>query len=265
MHTFLLNPRQQSLSSSALSEAMQAFEDTGLVLIEGAYSKRRTRELREACLAELATSLASRGGLEAINRNAFGQNHVGMFPPMRKPFSDVDVVAHPVAVQLMQLILGPEFTCCFYHTNTAYPGSGTQHIHRDTGTLFGVPRAAYHPTVSLVVNVPLCDFTEENGSTEIWPCTHLIPNDGRESPEVLLQRSRVLPSIRANMPAGSLLLRDLRLWHRGVPNRSAEPRPMLAIVYTRPWLAEKPMDITKETWDTWPDHVRSIFRRNKVV
>jgi hypothetical protein len=30
-------------------------------------------------------------------------------------------------------------------------------------------------------------------------------------------------------------VRDLRMWHRGTPNRSHGTRPHLAVVYTRPW------------------------------
>ena len=38
------------------------------------------------------------------------------------------------------------------------------------------------------------------------------------------------------MPAGSVLVRDIRTWHRGTPNRSETARPNLAMIYSRPWL-----------------------------
>jgi hypothetical protein len=33
-----------------------------------------------------------------------------------------------------------------------------------------------------------------------------------------------------------VLIRDIRLWHRGVPNPSAHPRPMIAMMHNVRWL-----------------------------
>jgi hypothetical protein len=35
---------------------------------------------------------------------------------------------------------------------------------------------------------------------------------------------------------GSLLIRDIRLWHRGMPNRSDRVRHMLAMIHNVGWL-----------------------------
>ena len=35
------------------------------------------------------------------------------------------------------------------------------------------------------------------------------------------------------MPMGSLILRDMGLWHAGMPNRTDTNRPMLDLGYTR--------------------------------
>ena len=34
---------------------------------------------------------------------------------------------------------------------------------------------------------------------------------------------------------GAVLIRDMRLWHRGTPNRSAETRFMVAMIHTVAW------------------------------
>ena len=34
-----------------------------------------------------------------------------------------------------------------------------------------------------------------------------------------------------------MLIRDIRLWHAGMPNRTSAPRPMIAMIHTCPWLA----------------------------
>ena len=33
-----------------------------------------------------------------------------------------------------------------------------------------------------------------------------------------------------------MLIRDIRLWHAGMPNHTSTPRPMIAMVHTCDWL-----------------------------
>jgi ectoine hydroxylase-related dioxygenase (phytanoyl-CoA dioxygenase family) len=253
------------LTAANLVLATRTLHDAGLVVLEGVYKRAWVARLRAAFDAELERYIAQKGGMEAINAKSFGKNHIGMHPPIVPPFSDPAIVANPIAVQVMESALGKDLQCSYYHTNTAYPGSGYQPIHRDNPPLFGTEWAVPHPIVSLVLNVPLCDFTEENGSTEVWPGTHLTVENLPEEEPARAAWAAETPSRRMNIPAGSLVLRDLRLFHRGVPNRSHASRAMLAIVYTRGWLAQKPIDIPQTTWDRWPEKARHIFRKNTIV
>ena len=96
-----------------------------------------------------------------------------------------------------------------------------------------------HP-FALVVNVPLVTMKPENGSTEVWLGTHTHTNiedqqgahgeraSGRIKETLLEERRRVSPPIQAVIPKGSIIVRDLRLWHAGMPNISHEIRVMLA-------------------------------------
>jgi hypothetical protein len=64
------------------------------------------------------------------------------------------------------------------------------------------------------------------------------------------------------MPAGSLLLRDMRMWHRGTPNRSDAARPNLALIYSRPWLKTHypPIPIDKDVYAGLSDRAKHLFR-----
>jgi ectoine hydroxylase-related dioxygenase (phytanoyl-CoA dioxygenase family) len=255
-----------ALAPERLGKALRTFRDVGFVVLENAFDLGFIADVRAAYDVELEKCLASRGGMDGLEGKTFGRNHLGFFPPLVPPIADARIAAHPIAVQLMKELLGPNLHCSFYHTNTAYPGSGYQPVHRDTAPLFyrhemNVP----HPVTSLVLNVPLCDFTEENGSTEVWPGTHLIVDDGPEGGKELEERATELASVRTNVLAGSLILRDLRTWHRGMPNNAAYPRTMLAIVYQRGPFPAKPTTIPESTWEAWPETARHIFRNNKVV
>lgn len=41
--------------------------------------------------------------------------------------------------------------------------------------------------------------------------------------------------IQLDMKKGSVLIRDMRLWHRGMPNRSDQIRHMIAMVHQVSW------------------------------
>lgn len=254
-----------TLSKKRLAEAVRTFRDSGILLIENAYDLDFIQEVRDAYDAALEKHLDSMGGLDTLEGKTFGKNHIGFFPPLFPPIGDVRIAAHPIAVQLMTELLGKDLQCSFYHTNTACPGSGLQPVHRDSPPLFGTEMQCAHPVTALVLNIPLCDFNEENGSTEVWPGTHLIVDSDPEEGRQLEARVAHLPSIRFNMKVGSFALRDLRVWHRGMPNRARYARTMFALVYMRGWLSYRPINIPQSVWESWSEEARHIFRRNKVV
>lgn len=97
-----------------------------------------------------------------------------------------------------------------------------------------------HP-FALVVNVPLIDMKPENGSTEVWLGTHRDFGieaqegahgeraSGRIRASLLEERSKTNPPVQPVIPKGSIIIRDLRLWHAGMPNHSTDVRIMLAM------------------------------------
>ena len=254
-----------TLSQNRLAEALRTCRDTGLVVLENLLNPTWVAEVRQAFDNALAAHMATSGGLEAVQQNSSARNHLSFYPPLVPPFSDPRIIANPIAVQIMEALLGKDLQSTYYHSNTSYPGSGTQEIHRDGGHLFGTEVPFALPVIALALNVPLCDFTEANGSTEIWPGTHLIVDTDAADGKKLAERVAGLLSLRTNIPAGSLVLRDMRMWHRGMPNTTDALRSMLALIYHRGWLAARTsLDIPQATWDGWPEQARQIFRGNNV-
>jgi ectoine hydroxylase-related dioxygenase (phytanoyl-CoA dioxygenase family) len=254
------------LSPEALRLTLRTLSDAGMVVVENVYDLARVGVLRDSYEALLA---AERSNADTRTvQPTDGANHIQMQMPLVAPFSDVDVVAHPVVAQIVAAVLGNDFRCSLYNSNTALPGSTPQRVHRDSGPVFGTELAVPTPTTGLVVNIPLCEFTQENGSTEVWPASHLIvdtPEDtldrvGSHSPD-LTARSEALASTRLDLPVGAVAIRDLRLWHRGMPNESEAARSMLALVYQRSWLSWRAasLRVPERTWSGWPEHVRTIF------
>ena len=251
------------LSTDRLSSMCRVLRDTGFVVIENAIDPHLVKQVKAEHDTALDGYLASRGGLAGLADKTFGTNHVGFFPPIVGAVATEEIVANPFAVQIMRSAMA-DIRCSFIHTNTACPGSGYQPIHRDTPTLFGIHNAPT-PIVHAVVNIPLIPFTLENGATEVWPGTHWIVDDCEADGAELEERARFFPSQRTVLPVGALVVRDLRMWHRGVPNPGTELRTMMAIVYQRAFVHEEACNIPQTTWDSWSEDTRKIFRFNDIV
>lgn len=111
----------------------------------------------------------------------------------------------------------------------------SQPVHSDAD--FSHPN---HP-FAYVINIPLITMTPENGSTQIWLGTHkdtsLLMQEGQHGErasgrikiEELETRRAIRPPCQPNVPKGSIVIRDLRLWHAGVGNQTDQVRVMLAM------------------------------------
>lgn len=201
---------------------------------------------------------------EPFNR---GANRFQMYLPFEPPFADERVFENPNVLAIVETVFGHpadpacledvRSICTYFASDTPLPGSDYQRVHSDTQLLFPEERLSL-PAYGIVLNIPLVDVTEENGPMECWPGgTHLWP--GGSDMAALAEK---LAPVRLTMPAGSALIRDLRMWHRGTPNRSDQSRPNVALVYTRPWYRfeqQQPV-ISRQAWERLSERARRMFR-----
>lgn len=197
-------------------------------------------ELAAAFEPTLARHLAAAGPNRGVNRHQ-------MYLPFEPPFSDQALWGHPTVLAVLDAVLGPDFECTYYGSDTPFPGAEHQPAHQDGGPLFP-GWSATPPPYSIALNVPLVDVDPTNGPLELFPG----PDEPAPDAEPL----------RCTLPAGSILLRDTRVWHRGSPNVGTAPRPMLALLYTRPWyrfVLDRPA-MSAEAYDALPEPGRRLFR-----
>jgi ectoine hydroxylase-related dioxygenase (phytanoyl-CoA dioxygenase family) len=222
----------EKMTDDHLVQAVKAIREAGYVILTDVINHNHLDKVRERMDADSQVLLKAQkwGGAGQI------PGHLQQGPPPFAPYLFRDIVANPFALQVSVAVLGEGAYNRFYNGNANTPGSGTQPLHADTPHLWPDLTVA-HPAHALVVNVTLMDVTEENGATEMWPGTHLIPmNSGRVSETMEAQRREVVPPVRAISRKGSILLRDMRMWHRGVPNHSNVVRHMIAMVHNIKWM-----------------------------
>ncbi len=258
--------RAQAMSEENLRIAVRTLKECGFVIIEDVVSPDWIDRIRRQCDETLQRYMRA---VSPEKRATMERTHTAMFPPICSPFMDSVAIENPFAVQVTEAAIGPDFFCTFYNTNTQWPHSGGQQVHRDFDHLFPDHPIAL-PIIQVIVNIPLIDFTLGNGATEVWPGTHLIVDELPNDREALEERAKYLPSVRTTVSAGSIILRDMRTWHRGMPNETEEIRTMLAMIYDRPFLnayisATELIEIPRCTWEQMSDRAKHIFRYNPIV
>jgi ectoine hydroxylase-related dioxygenase (phytanoyl-CoA dioxygenase family) len=104
------------------------------------------------------------------------------------------------------------------------PGEVQQPVHRDD-SVYPIPRP--HP--DLVVNTmwALDDFTEANGATVAYPASHRWVERTPQESDV---------PIRAEMPAGSVMIYLGGLFHSGGANQTDRPRLGVILEFCCGWL-----------------------------
>jgi hypothetical protein len=228
----------QKLEPRNLEEAVRSLHEDGLVVISSAIPHEDIDHLNDQMIKD-ARLLQSRGKDGPFNYNV---GNLQQDPPPVKSFFHPSIFMNPIATQVTSGVLGPKPKWTFCSGNSAMPpvsGSEPQRqpVHADAD--FAHPS---HP-FALVVNVPMIDFTPENGSTEIWLGTHtgalsgLQVQDGahgerasgRIKKHLLEERRRVRGPSQPKIKKGSIVIRDLRLWHAGMPNYTDDVRVMLAM------------------------------------
>ncbi len=219
-----------------LAAATRALRDDGLVVLNDIIAPGHLAALREKMLEDLPAYLA-----RADAPFNFNTGNVQQEPPPFAPYLYKDVLLNDIVIAVTHALLGDGLHNGFYSGNTAVPVSGQrQPVHADMGQLWP-DLAIATPPFGLVVNVPVVDMSAENGSTEVWPGTHLDTTvyiqkgDIKLPQEAVEARRAVRPPLQPAVRAGSVVIRDLRLWHAGMPNLTAQARPMIAMIHWVGW------------------------------
>ena len=193
-----------------------------------------------------------------------GDRRVQLPIVLQGPLLDPMLSAHPLLMQVLASLLGRDFLIDNATVVVALPGAKNQNLHRDHHELFpgaGESGEGLNP-YAITVSIPLVDLTPETGSTKLYPGSHRIKTGVEGEPREL--GGAEIPYVAK----GGCYLMDYRLWHRGTANRLAQPRPILYLVYSRPWFtdmlnfAEMPrLQVGENGLRGMPEPQRSLFRR----
>ena len=243
--------------SSQHQEFAESVIRDGFCVLPEHFETRKLEQWRQSFLPLLEQHISREGHLQ--NR---GPARYYVTLPFTAPFADPDIYEDDDVLAIVGLLVGADAVMCQLASDTPILGSTTQDIHRDALPLF--PETGQEtPPFQLAVNFPLVEVTKENGPFEVARRTHMMTKEEGlrrlESGDIALE-----PMI---MKLGDVMIRDVRGLHRGTPNRTNEPRPMVVIGYSRRWLfrPEVSINIPRSMSDHLSTRARHLLRFNPIV
>jgi ectoine hydroxylase-related dioxygenase (phytanoyl-CoA dioxygenase family) len=249
-----MNPRRYD--DREIQSLVQQTLDDGFVVLRGHFPPAKLRAWRDAFAPLLERHVAHEG--HQRNRGA-GRYYVTL--PFAAPFADPAIFEDDDVLAVVEGLVGAQPVMPQLATDTPVLGSEYQDVHRDTPPLF--PETGREtPPFQLAVNFPLVDVTADNGPLEVARGTHVLPRD--EALRRLASGRVALEPV--HMALGDVIVRDVRGLHRGTPNRTATPRPMVVIGYSRRWLfrPEVSIRVPRPVLATLSPRARELLRYNPV-
>ena len=156
----------------------------------------------------------------------------------------VELTRHPVALDFVRYLLGPDFMVSNCSANITEPGNKRMEMHADQG--YVLPPWPDRP-LACVVAWLLDDMTEQNGGTRYVPSSHR--HGTNPDPR------RHYATVGVEAPAGSIAVMDGRLWHQTGANTSHDTRRAAVLpYYTLRWLRPQ------VNWNAalWPETVTQL-------
>jgi ectoine hydroxylase-related dioxygenase (phytanoyl-CoA dioxygenase family) len=179
---------------------------------------------------------------------------------MSGAFGRTEVFANDLLLKFLRPLLGKDMRLNSFTAVASYPGAPEQQPHRDHDHLFPQPGVAANlPIYAVNVAVPLIDVDLATGPTGVWLGSHrsgrLIAVQGKNMTASPLQR-------------GDCMLLDYRTLHAGLPNAGRQIRPIVYMVYARPWFFDNsnhitriPVDMPIEHYNKLPASLRPLLIR----
>lgn len=223
----------------------------GIVVIPQVFDPATIDEWRQAFDALLKSRQNRPGGLAPREKNRYY-----LTLPWVPPFADRNVFANPVITGVLNRLFPQEYVMVQLGADVPMKDSDYQETHRDYRPLF--TDEILTPLYAVAVNFPLVEVTEENGPLQHARGTHLMGRDEAlrkvETGEIKLESFHMQP--------GDVSIRTPLCLHRGTPNRTDQPRPMVVMGYVMHWLHTPQVDLNvpRAFYDTLPEWEQKLLR-----
>lgn len=209
MSTFLM-------PDTSVDEVVAALDRDGYAIVEGILSPDEVRAMRQDLTDILSRTPTGRNDFEGYTTRR-------IYALFAKTRAFDGPATHPLVLGVLDRVLGSYQLSAPVGIEIS-PGETAQRLHRDDG-VYPVAR----PHTELVVNTmwALDDFTEANGATQVVPGSHRWIDQRPEAGTA---------TVRAVMPAGSVMFFVGDVFHGGGANTAERPRLGVILEYAVGWV-----------------------------
>jgi ectoine hydroxylase-related dioxygenase (phytanoyl-CoA dioxygenase family) len=215
------------LSADERLKALSSFTKLGFLQVDAVFPPPLLTGLHAEFVRSHRSALSERADTVSVGDRRFMTTVA-----LDGPFNDPGLYASAAIMTIVNDVLGGEATLASVCAVTALEGAAAQDLHADYPLLF--PETALSslmPAFAVTLIVPLVPLGPGAGTTAVWLGSHR-----HTGPERLMQRAE--DAFVPETALGSAYLMDYRLAHRGMANTTGALRPVLSMVYARPWFLD---------------------------
>jgi len=249
--------RFQKDEPELMRKLIRSLDEHGFAIVEKFLSEERADDMK----TEL-TAILDRDQVP-VGRNDFEGFHTRrMYAVFKKTRSFDDLATHPLVLELFEKIMSTDELLLSSPTGIEIaPGEKEQLVHRDDGK-YPFKKT---PFQEVIMNSMWAfdDFTNENGSTVVYPGSHKLTSE--EQMEIFrgihsgnLKHSK----ISATMRKGSVMFYRGSVLHGGGANRTDKPRLGVILEYCAAWLRPQEthlLAVPKETVAKLPEKLQELL------
>ena len=238
----------------ALIKAAEDLAQEGYCVVPDVLSPEEVAKVRGRLVEVAAEEQAA--GIDQNPKWQDGPNNQRVFGLLNNGHEFAELAEHPVALEVVGLLLDPAFLLSSLTANITGPDGVPMYLHYDQDY---VPQPwPERPAVANVIWM-LDDFTEENGATRFVPRSHLEDHWGWTQESMA---TRAGETVGVGGPAGGLVCIDGRVLHQTGANRTADERRHGVIAYyCQPWIRQQEnssLALLPEVWPTLSPRLREL-------
>ncbi len=204
----------------------ELFETHGVLQVDNAFPIEFIERLQKAFFERYEPYFHEGDHPDAL---FLGDKRYMLTVDLDEQFGNDDLLNAPMLMPIIRRLLGSNCVLGAFTAVISLPGSKDQRLHKDHPPLF--PDTQWHhtlPPFATQIIVPLIPLDESSGTTRVYKGTHRTPTDTAED------SAHQDPKV----PLGGAVITDYRCAHRGLGNRGSVVRPILTLIYNRPWFRD---------------------------
>lgn len=255
--TLRVSPEEQSSGQMRKVRrrlAVKLFREYGTLLIENAFPEQLVERMHQEYLEQYRRYFVNERHADALS---LGSKRFMVTVALEGAFHSPQVYANPHVAPIIHEVLGGQMIMGGFVSVCSLPGAENMRVHKDHPALF--PESENPdglPSFAVTAIVPMLGFNQQLGTTRVVKGSHRCASPVAEEMETQ----------DPSAPPGACLLMDYRLTHQGRANRSDQVRPILTMIYHRPWFRDivnygkqNPLLMSEEAFAQVPDEHRHLF------